>query len=106
MKLRRLLAVFGLVFAPALFSQEFRGAIGGAVTDGTGHYSAPLLLPGDYDISVKLDGFTENIPQIRSEGFNIVNHAVLGPANTTAFGTNTSQGNRPRLLQIVARLVF
>lgn len=137
MKRHHLLAIFGLVLAPALFSQEFRGAISGAVTDGTGaavagarvrilesstwmrvdtvtdstgHYSAPFLLPGDYDISVKLDGFTENIPQIRGEGFNIVNHAVFGPANTTAtnatFGIITSQANRPRLLQVVARIVF
>ena len=88
MKLRHSLSIFGLLFAPALFSQEFRGAISGAVTDGSGaavasakvavieistrtrvdtvtdaagHYSAPFLLPGDYDISVKLEGFKENV---------------------------------------------
>ncbi len=68
------------------FSQEFRGAISGAVTDATGsaiagakilvtevntgtkvetssdasgHYNAPFLLPGDYDISVTSAGFKE-----------------------------------------------
>ncbi len=88
MQPRYLIAVFGLVLAPALFSQEFRGAISGAVTDASGsavagakvtvletstrtrvdtvtdsagHYSAPFLLPGDYDISVKMDGFKENV---------------------------------------------
>jgi hypothetical protein len=48
--------------------------------------------------------------QIRFEGFNLMNHPVFAAANTTvsssAFGTITSQANRPRLLQVVVRLVF
>jgi hypothetical protein len=76
-----------LVAAPA-FSQEFRGALSGVLTDpagavipaakvvateqktGTttqtvsdsaGQYSLPFLLPGDYDISVQVAGFKEFI---------------------------------------------
>jgi carboxypeptidase family protein len=72
----------------ALFSQEFRGTISGAVTDptgamiggariaitetntgtktptvsdATGQYVAPFLLPGDYSISVQMQGFREFI---------------------------------------------
>ncbi len=72
--------------AAALFAQEFRGTISGAVTDGTGlavsgvqvtvtethtntrieavsestgQFTAPFLLPGDYDITAKMDGFKE-----------------------------------------------
>jgi hypothetical protein len=71
---------------PSLFAQEFRGTISGAVTDATGlsvagakvtvteihtntrvdattestgQYTAPFLLPGDYDISAKMAGFKE-----------------------------------------------
>ena len=69
-------------------AQEFRGAISGAVTDATGgtiagakvtvtethtntkieavtestgQYTAPFLLPGDYDIAVKMAGFKEYV---------------------------------------------
>ncbi len=86
MKLR-LLAI--LVLAPlALLAQEFRGTISGAVTDpsnsviagakvtvlevhtgtkvqtvseSTGLYTVPFLLPGDYDITVQVPGFKEAI---------------------------------------------
>jgi hypothetical protein len=48
--------------------------------------------------------------QIKVEGFNLFNHAVFAAPNNTAsssaFGTITAQANRPRLLQLVARLVF
>jgi hypothetical protein len=48
--------------------------------------------------------------QIKFEGFNLINHPVFAAANTTAnnsaFGTITSQANRPRLIQVVARLVW
>jgi hypothetical protein len=84
----KLRALFVGAFALSLtaFGQEFRGSISGAVTDATGsgipgakvgvvekstgtkyeaatdasgHYLAPSLLPGDYDISAKSDGFKE-----------------------------------------------
>ncbi len=83
--MKRLLAI--LVFAaPLLLAQEYRGTISGAITDPTGafvagakvtvtethtgtrvasasdnggQYTAPFLLPGDYDIDVKMDGFKE-----------------------------------------------
>ncbi len=87
MKLRYLV-VFALMFTLALCAQEFRGTISGAVTDAsggtiagaritvtetrtntkieavtesTGQYSAPFLLPGDYEITAKMAGFKEYI---------------------------------------------
>ena len=83
-----LAAGLACLLPPAIFSQEFRGTISGAVTDGTGgtiagakitvtethtntkvetvtestgQYSAPFLLPGDYDIAAKMPGFKEFI---------------------------------------------
>ena len=80
--------VFALMLSGAVFAQEFRGAISGAVTDpaggtiagakvtvievrtntrveatteSTGQYTAPFLLPGDYDIAVKMAGFKESV---------------------------------------------
>ena len=83
--------VFAAVLAslPMMMSaQEFRGAISGAVTDATGgtiagakitvtetntntkieavtestgQYTAPFLLPGDYDIAAKMTGFKEYV---------------------------------------------
>ena len=80
--------VFALVLSGAVFGQEFRGAISGAVTDpaggtiagakvtvteirtntrveatteSTGQYTAPFLLPGDYDVAVKMAGFKEYV---------------------------------------------
>jgi hypothetical protein len=48
--------------------------------------------------------------QIKFEAFNLMNHPVFAAANSTAsssaFGTISSQLNRPRLIQVVARLVF
>src|SRR5258706_6183246 len=86
--MRRLFRLGATAFAATavLFSQEFRASISGTVTDATGsfiagakititeintgtkvetasdtsgHYHAPFLLPGNYDISVKVDGFKE-----------------------------------------------
>src|SRR6476661_4497856 len=79
-------AVLVLAFPLALAAQEFRGTLSGMVTDPTGlpiaaakvtitetntgtksqttsdasgQYTAPFLLPGDYEITVRMDGFKE-----------------------------------------------
>src|SRR5437879_3665540 len=84
--MQRLLIALVLTLPLTLPAQEFRGAISGAVVDasgapipgvkvivtethtntrieavseGTGQYTAPFLLPGDYDISAKMQGFKE-----------------------------------------------
>lgn len=84
---RHLLVLFCLFLLPALLlGQEFRGSISGTVTDSSGasvagakvavkeintgtrvetvtdavgHYNVPFLLPGDYEVSVRMDGFKE-----------------------------------------------
>jgi hypothetical protein len=75
-----------LALASSVHAQEFRATISGTVTDATGsvvsgaritvsetrtatrnetvsdtggHYVVPFLLPGDYEVSAKLDGFKE-----------------------------------------------
>src|ERR1035438_2511700 len=80
----RHVALVAFFIPAALFCQEFRGTISGAVTDPTGaalpgakvtvieihtgtkvptvsdsagQYTAPFLLPGDYDIEVQAAGF-------------------------------------------------
>lgn len=84
----RFLAPFLLLLPCALFSQEFRGTMSGAVSDSTGalvpgarvtitetqtgtktetisepsgQYTAPFLLPGDYDVVVQMPGFKDSI---------------------------------------------
>ena len=81
-----LFAGFAALAVTCAHAEEFRGSISGAVTDATGasiagakiaiteintgakvdtssdssgHYSAPFLLPGDYDIAVRMDGLKE-----------------------------------------------
>ena len=80
----KFVAILALLFSAALSAQEFRGSISGVVSDpsgaaipgakltvtethtgtriptvsdSTGRYVAPFLLPGDYDISVQEQGF-------------------------------------------------
>ena len=84
----RYLVVFALTLPGAIFAQEFRGTISGAVTDAsgaavagakivvteirtntkiettsenTGQYTAPFLLPGEYDIAARIAGFKEAV---------------------------------------------
>ena len=71
-------------------------------TDGINDFSGSLR---------KNFRFTEKrFLQLSFQGFNLMNHPVFSAANTTAnssaFGTITAQANRPRLMQIVVRLVF
>src|SRR5690348_3105421 len=83
-----LAGVLSLLTLNSSVAQEFRASISGVVTDpagsliaganitvteintgtkqetktdGAGHYIVPLLLPGDYDVSVKVPGFKEFI---------------------------------------------
>src|SRR5579864_4869042 len=85
---RSFVAALVLLLPLALSAQEFRGTITGSVTDASsaqiaganvlvnetntntrtetvtdtsGHYTAPFLLPGEYDITVKAPGFKEAI---------------------------------------------
>jgi hypothetical protein len=48
--------------------------------------------------------------QLRREAYNVLNPPIFGPPSTTAtnaaFGTITTQANRPRTLQLGARFVF
>ena len=88
MKFRLAVAVAVTLLPLGLFAQEFRGTLSGTVTDPTGtsvagakvtvtethtgtknesltnsggQYTAPFLLPGDYDIAAQVQGFKEFI---------------------------------------------
>ena len=86
MKKKLFAMLLGLAVLPVIYAQEFRGAFSGVasdpsgamvagakvavvemntntksetVTDNAGHYTVPFLLPGDYALTVKIDGFKE-----------------------------------------------
>ena len=98
----RPLAVLAWLLPLALSAQEFRGTISGEITDPTGamiagakvtatetntgtriptvsdsggQYTAPFLLPGDYDITVHLEGFKEFVR--RGVHVGAGDHAVI-----------------------------
>src|SRR5579871_1468247 len=85
---RSFVAALLLLLPLALSAQEFRGTISGSVTDtsgaqiagakvtvneintntktetvsdNSGHYTAPFLLPGDYDVTVTAPGFKASV---------------------------------------------
>ena len=82
--------------------RTFASAFGNVRSDGINNFDASLQ-------KRFMIGEKRNF-QIKFESFNLMNHAVFAAANNTAssstFGTITSQANRPRLVQVVARLVF
>src|SRR5215472_18277748 len=86
--MKRFVTILSLLLfgAAVLFCQEYRGTIGGnvldatgaliggakvtitetktgtkieTISDGAGHYAAPFLTPGDYQVVVHVDGFKE-----------------------------------------------
>ena len=48
--------------------------------------------------------------QLRAESYSVLNHASFGSPNTqvnnSLFGYITTQGNRPRSIQLMGRLTF
>ena len=98
----RHVALITILLPAAAFCQEFRGTISGAITDPTGaavpgakiavtevhtgtkvptvsdsagQYTAPFLLPGDYDIDVQAQGFKGSIRKGIHVG--VSDHAVI-----------------------------
>jgi len=82
--------------------RTFASAFGNVRSDGINNFD--MSLQKRFSLGEKRNF------QIKFESFNLLNHAVFAAANNTAsnaaFGTITSQANRPRLVQVVARLVF
>lgn len=112
------LGAIALLLLGASFAQEFRGAISGVVTDASGsivagakvtvtevntgtkvetttdsagHYSAPFLLPGDYDVTVKAEGFKEFI----RKGLH------LGAGETPAIDARLELGATQQTIEVV-----
>jgi hypothetical protein len=82
--------------------RTFASAFGNVRSDGINNFDA--------SVQKKFSLGEKRNFQIKFESFNLMNHAVFAAPNNTAssstFGTITSQANRPRLIQVVARLVF
>jgi hypothetical protein len=82
--------------------RTFATAFGNVRTDGINNF--------DMSVQKRFSLGEKRNFQIKFESFNLMNHAVFAAANNTAssstFGTISSQANRPRLIQVVARLVF
>jgi hypothetical protein len=82
--------------------RTFATAFANVRSDGINEFSGSMLKRFNLGESRYL--------QFRAEVFNLMNHPVFAAANNTAsnsaFGTITTQANRPRLIQFVLRLVF
>src|SRR4051794_30096799 len=110
-------ATLAVMIALPLCAQEFRSTISGAVTDPTGsgipaakivvtethtgtkiptvtdaagRYNAPFLLPGDYDIDAKVDGFKEAI----RKGVH------LGAGDTVTVDLKLELGNATQAIEV------
>ena len=97
-------AVFDTKSADALqyHIRNFSTAFPNILQDGTDELDTSLLKR----FAIKEKSYL----QLRFEAFNLLNHATFAQPNTTAsnsaFGTITSTSNRPRSIQIGARIVF
>jgi hypothetical protein len=82
--------------------RTFATAFGNVRSDGINEFSGSLRK--NFSLGEK------RYFQLSFQGFNLMNHPVFAAANNTAssstFGTITAQLNRPRAMQVVARLVF
>ena len=82
--------------------RTFSTTFGNLRSDGINQWDASFLKRFDFGERRYL--------QLRFEGFNVLNHPTFGPPNlqgtNAQFGLITSQSNRPRTIQIGARIVF
>jgi hypothetical protein len=82
--------------------RTFSTTFGNLRTDGINQWDASFLK--------RFDFAEKRYLQLRFEGFDILNHPTFGPPNlqgtNTQFGLITTQANRPRTIQIGARIVF
>ena len=116
---RSFVAALVLLLPLALAAQEFRGTITGTVTDTTGaqiaaakvtvteintntktqtvsdasgHYTAPFLLPGDYDIAVTAPGFKEAV----RKGIHV------GAGDHTVIDASLNVGDSAQTIEVTA----
>lgn len=82
--------------------RTFSTAFGNVRQDGINNFDSSLLKRFQIKESVYM--------QLRFEAFNVFNHASFAApnntANNSAFGTITATSNRPRAIQMGARIVF
>jgi len=110
-------AMLAAFVAAPMSAQEFRSTISGAVTDPTGsgiagakivvteihtgtkiptvtdaaeRYNAPFLLPGDYDIATKVDGFREAIRR----------NVHVGAGDTITVDVKLELGNTAQTIEV------
>jgi hypothetical protein len=82
--------------------RTFSTTFGNLRTDGINQWDASFLK--------RFDFAERRYLQLRFEAFDVLNHPTFGPPNlqgtNAQFGLITAQSNRPRTLQIGARIVF